>query len=133
MTKKKKIIIISVIAAVFIIIGIAVFAVWGIQHYMDKNTWATIRVTGAVQSDTADAFEGEQECLKGDTLSFAGVILRITDIRHDGTVSFSVEQGKLLNENGAAVSSGMLVKKTGTDYRLDNGYVTLTVTSNRYR
>lgn len=132
MTKKKKIII-SVIAAVFIIIGLATFAVWEIQHYMDRNTWATVRVTRTAQSDTADAFEGEQECLKGDTLSFAGVILRITDIRHDGTVSFSVEQGKLLNENGAAVSSGMLVKKTGTDYRLDNGYVTLTVTSNRYR
>ena len=133
MTKKKKIIIISTIVAVFIIIGLIVFGVWEIQQYTDRNTWATIRVTGAVQSDTADAFESEQECLKGDTLSFAGVILRITDIRHDGTVSFSVEQGKLLNENGAAVSSGMLVKKTGTDYRLDNGYVTLTVTSNRYR
>ncbi len=133
MTKKKKTIIIVTLAGVFVIIGLIVFGVWAIQQYMDKNTWATVRVTGAVQSDTADAFESEQECLKGDTLSFAGVILRITDIRHDGTVSFSVEQGKLLNENGAAVSSGMLVKKTGTDYRLDNGYVTLTVTSNRYR
>ena len=56
MTKKKKTIIIVTLAGVFVIIGLIVFGVWGIQHYMDKNTWATIRVTGAVQSDTADAF-----------------------------------------------------------------------------
>ena len=129
--KKKTLIII--IAAVFIIIGIAVFAVWGIQHYMDKNTWATVRVTGTAQSDTADAFEGDQECKKDDTLSFAGVRLRITDIRHDGTVTFSVEQGKLLDENGAAVTSGKLILREKADYKLTNGWVQLTVISNRYR
>jgi len=133
MTKKKKIIIISTIVAVFIIIGLIVFGVWEIQQYMDKNTWATIRVTGAAQSDTADAFEGDQECKKDDTLSFAGVRLRITDIRHDGTVTFSVEQGKLLDENGAAVTSGKLVLHEKADYKLTNGWVQLTVTSNRYR
>ena len=133
MTKKKKIIIISTIVAVFIIIGLIVFGVWEIQQYMDRNTWATIRVTGAVQSDTADAFEGDQECKKDDTLSFAGVRLRITDIRHDGTVTFSVEQGKLLDENGAAVTSGKLVLHEKADYKLTNGWVQLTVTSNRYR
>ena len=132
MTKKKKIIII-ISAITLVLAALVVVAVMAVHHYMERNTWATIRAAGTRMGDTADAFESEQECLKGDTLSFAGVILRITDIRHDGTVSFSVEQGKLLNENGAAVSSGMLVKKTGTDYRLDNGYVTLTVTSNRYR
>ena len=129
--KKKTLIII--IAAVFIIIGIAVFAVWGIQHYMDKNTWATVRVTGTAMSDTADAFEGDQECKKDDTLSFAGVRLRITDIRHDGTVTFSVEQGKLLDDSGAAVTSGKLVLHEKADYKLTNGWVQLTVTSNRYR
>ena len=133
MTKKKKIIIISTIVAVFIIIGLIVFGVWEIQQYMDRNTWATIRVTGAAHSDTADAFEGDQECKKDDTLSFAGVRLRITDIRHDGTVTFSVEQGKLLDENGAAVTSGKLVLHEKADYKLTNGWVQLTVTSNRYR
>lgn len=128
--KKKTLIII--IAAVFIIIGIAVFAVRGIQHYMDKNTWATVRVTGTAQSDTADAFESDQECKKDDTLSFAGVRLRITDIRHDGTVTFSVEQGKLLDESGAAVTSGKLILREKKSYGLTNGFVDMTVTSNRY-
>ena len=133
MTQKKKTIIIVTLAGVFVIIGLIVFGVWAIQQYMDRNTWATVRVTGTAQSDTADAFESEQECLKGDTLSFAGVILRITDIRHDGTVTFSVEQGKLLNENGAAVTSGKLVLHEKADYKLTNGWVQLTVISNRYR
>lgn len=132
MTKKKKIIII-ISAITLVLAALAVVAVMAVQHYMERNTWATIRAADTRMGDTADAFEGEQECLKGDTMSFAGVTIRITDVKHDGTVTFSVEYGKLFDENGEPVSNGKIVKKSGTNYSLGNGSVTLTVVSNRYR
>lgn len=132
MTKKKKIIII-ISAITLVLAALVVVAVMAVQHYMERNTWATIRAAGTRMGETADAFEGEQECLKGDTMSFAGVTIRITDVKHDGTVTFSVEYGKLFDENGEPVSNGKIVKKSGTNYSLGNGSVTLTVVSHRYR
>lgn len=133
MTKKKKIVLAAVSAAVLAIAALTVLIFAGLQGYTARNTWATIRVTGTRISDTADAFDSEQECLRGDTVSFAGVVLRVTDIRHDGTVSFSVEQGGLYGKDGLPVNTDRLVKDESSDYRLADGSVVLTVTDNRYR
>lgn len=131
-TKKKKIII-SVIVVLVSILTTVIFAVVEMNIYIDTHTWATVSISGEIHSDTADAFSEQYEYLKGDTISFGNVILDITDITHDGEVTFSVKQGNLYNDSGEAVSKDMLIKGVKSEYKLENGTVYLTVTANRYQ
>ena len=129
--KNKRIIII--LAAVFIVAFLIFSVIKSINKYVDTHTWATIRITGELNSDTADSFDEEHEYLKGDAITIGNVILDITDISTNGTVDFSVKQGHLYNEAGKTIDSDNIIKKTKSNYKLDNGYVSLTVTDNRYQ
>lgn len=131
--KKKKIFIIIISAVVIVIALIIVLAILSISRYMDTHTWATISVSGEMNSFPTDDFAYEQEYLKGDNISFGDIILNITDITHDGTVEFEIQQGDLLNADGESVNDGILVKSDRADYKLNDGYVSLVVTDNRYQ
>lgn len=132
-SKKKKNIFVIISVLVIVIALIILFAILSISRYMDTHTWATISVSGEINSFQTDAFAYEQEYLKGDNISFGDIILNITDITHDGTVEFEVQQGDLLNADGETVDTGTLVKNGRADYKLNNGYVSLIVIDNRYQ
>ncbi len=132
MSKRKKKGIIGLIL-ILLFAGMASCAVVSINHYFDRNTWATILVSGEIHSDTADAFVDEHEYLKGDRITFGTVILEVTQIEHDGTVSFSVKQGRLYDEKGNEIHTGTLSREGKVYYRIENGQVSLSVTANRYR
>lgn len=126
----------SVIAAAIIfalLTALAVLLVTELNRYTDTHTWATVSVAGELHADTDEIFAKEQEYLKGDTIAFGNVILKITDITHDGTVTFSVRQGELFDETGAAVHTGSIVRDTVLRCQTENGTVSLTVTDNRYQ
>lgn len=131
-SKKKKIIIIVVTVLVLALSAI-VITVAEINKYVDTHTWATVSISGEINSDTADAFSEQREYLKGDSISFGDVILDITDITHDGEVTFSVKQGNMYNESGESVGKDTLTKGVKSNYKLNNGTVSLTVTDNRYQ
>lgn len=132
-SKKKKKILIIISSVVIVIALVIVFAILSINRYVDTHTWATISVSGEMNSFPTDNFAYEQEYMKGDNISFGDIILNITDITHDGTVEFKVQQGDLLNADGESVNDGTLVKSDRADYKLNDGYVSLIVTDNRYQ
>lgn len=66
-------------------------------------------------------------------IKIGNVILNITDISHDGTVSFSVQQGELYNEEGETIDADTIFKDAKSNYKLHNGFLSLNVTSNRYQ
>lgn len=130
---KRNAVIVWIIAAATLLAALITVAVISIDHYIDTHTWATVYITGEINSDTSDAFAEEHEYLKGDKISFAGITLKITDITHDGTVTFSVEQGNLYNKSGEAVNSGVITKNELEHYKIDKGTVYLRVIRNRYQ
>lgn len=132
-TKNNKLIFI-IIGMILILVSSAIYiVVYEINYYVDTHTWATVSISGELSSDTSDAFSEEHEYLKGDKIVFGNVILYITDITHDGTVTFSVEQGELCNEAGETVKTAQIKKGVTSGYKLKNGAVSLTVSSNRYQ
>lgn len=130
---KTKKIITAIIAAVLVLALLTTLFIVSINHYFDTHTWATIYISGEINSDTFDAFAEEHEYLKGDNIEFGNVILVITDITHDGTVTFSVQQGNLYNEAGEVVNTDIIVKGVKANYKLNDGTVYLIVNSNRYQ
>ena len=127
---KKKII----LSSIMILAAIAVIcAVFGINNYIDTHTWATISIDGVSESETSDAFDQQQECLKGDHISIGSVILEVTDITHDGTVTFVVVQGDLQDESGNSIDEDTLTLRAKKRYRIPNGNIGLEVVSNRYQ
>ena len=128
---KKIIIIITMILLLFI--GGMIVVIREINHYVDTHTWATVRVTGEIHSDTDDAIYEEHEYLKGDHISFADVSLSITDITHNGDVTFSVQRGNLYNAEKQEIKSDTLHRAVNTAYSIDNGSICLQVTDNRYQ
>lgn len=129
MNKKKKIMI-TIIVVISLLVFVGLFFMISIHRYIDTHTWATIKITGEVNTNT---FESEQECLKGDTVSIGNVVLRVTDITHEGEVSFKVEQGKLMDSAGNSIDEVTLTKEDNKEFRLDNGYFNITVISNRFQ
>lgn len=129
---KRNKIIIAILVAFFILSALTVFSIMSINKYIDTHTWATICVKGTIDQDNTDSFNFEREYLKGDAIAFGNVILDITDISHDGTVTFSVRQGDLYNETGKNIDGDTISKDAGSDYLINNGSVSLTVTNNRY-
>ena len=132
MTKMKKLLI-GFGIAVFLLFAAGMLFSFSVRRYMDRNTWATVSVTGEIHSDTDEAFAEEHEYLKGGSILFEDVILRVEKITHAGTVTFSVKQGTLCSEAGETVTTGVIERDVQSHYRLNNGSVTLTVTNNRYR
>ena len=131
-TKSKRFKIIIIILAV-ILTFLIVSAIKSVNKYIDTHTWATISITGTINSDTSGSFNYEHEYLKGDIIKIGNVILNITDISHDGTVSFSVQQGELYNEEGETIDADTIFKDAKSNYKLHNGFLSLNVTSNRYQ
>lgn len=130
---KRNAVIVWIIAAAALLAALITVAVISIDHYIDTHTWATVYITGEINSDTSDAFAEEHEYLKGDKISFAGITLKITDITHDGTVTFSVERGDLYNDYVEAVDSDIITKDENKHYKIDNGTVYIRVIGNRYQ
>lgn len=96
----------AIIAAVLVLALLMTLFIVSINHYFDTHTWATICISGEINSDTFDSFAEEHEYLKGDNIEFGNVILVITDI---------------------------IVKGVKANYKLNDGTVYLIVNSNRYQ
>lgn len=130
--KKKRLIIILIILAV--VLGLpATFIIYGINKYIDTHSWATIAVDGAYsESDVEDAIYYQQECLKGDYISMGSVDIKITEITHDGTVTFKVVMGELKDESGNIIKKDTLELQNKKGYKIPEGYMQLEVVSNRY-
>lgn len=127
--RKTIVLLISVFAFIVIFVG---FLYIQLLKYHDTHTWATIWISGTVEAETSDAFEQENECLKGDTISAGGVTLYIDRIEHDGTVTFHVKQGEMKDANGELVKKETLTAHDKKRYRLTNGSIQVEVISNRY-
>ncbi len=128
---QKVIVILTIIILLFA--GGVIIVVREMNHYVDTHTWATVRVTGEMHSDTDDAVYEEHEYLKGDYISFADVSLMITNITNDGDVSFSVQRGHLYNTQKQEIKSDTLHRAVNTAYATDTGSISLQVTNNRYQ
>lgn len=128
--KRNKIIIIAV---VFLLALITASVIRSVHKYVDTHTWATIRMTAEINSDTPDSILYEHEYLKGDNIVIGNVTLAITKISTDGTVTFSVQQGELYNEAGKSIDADTIFKNAQSNYKLNDGVMSLTVTSNRYQ
>lgn len=130
--KKKRLIIILIILAV--VLGLpATFIIYGINKYIDTHSWATIAVDGAYsESDVEDAIYYQQECLKGDYISMGSVDIKITEITHDGTVTFKVVMGELKDESGNIIKKDTLELQNKKRYKTPEGYMQLEVVSKRY-
>lgn len=131
-SNKRNVLFIGIIVVVMVLAILAVIFITSINHYFDTHTWATVSVSGEINLDASDAPVKEQEYVKGDNIILGSVILKITDITHDGTVTFSVQQGNLYKEAGGAVNSDTLVKGVKANYKMDEGTVSLIVNSSRY-
>ena len=131
-SKKNMAIKIIVIVVAFIFALLAVSTIGSIKRYHDKYTWAKISVTGKIYSDTSSSFSNEYECLKGDTIPIDDVTLIITNITTDGTVTFSVQKGDLYDESGKKIDDDTIFLNAKSNYKLNNGVVSLTVTNNWY-
>lgn len=128
--KKKRIIIVLIVLAV--VLGlIATILISGIKKYIDTHTWATIAVDG-IYYGTDDPFNHQEEYLKGDYFGAGSVDLMITDITHDGTVTFKVMYSELRDESGNIIDKDTLDLHIKKQYRIPEGYMQLEVVSNRY-
>ena len=131
--KKRKRFIIIIITAVLISAFLTALVIISIKKYSDTHTWATIRIAGSTDPASSGSFDYLNEYLKGDSIVVGDVILEITDISIDGTVAFSVRQGDLYNGSGKTIEADTVIKDVKSNYKLDNGAFSLTVTDNRYQ
>lgn len=113
------------------VLGVITFH--SIQKYTDTHTWATVAVNGEHHGDTDDAYSDQREYLKNDQLSVGTLTLVITDITHDGTVTFKVKNGELKNQSGAVIEEDILTLNQAKYYQSDKDSFSLRVTSNRYQ
>ncbi|MBR6328871.1 MAG: hypothetical protein IKR68_04395 [Lachnospiraceae bacterium] len=130
MNKKIKwiLIVMAVLFAIFCVV-----AYLGIRDYTDTHTWATVTVSGTDNGETADAYYYQQECLKNDQISIGTLTLVVTDIKHDGTLSFSVKNGELKNYNGETITSDVLQYGVQKNYSHDTHSFSLCITDKRYQ
>ena len=135
MKNKKRIIIISIFAMLFLIFAVlfTVFLVVPYFRFIDNNTWATVTIEGEITPGANGVFELTQEYLKGDAITVGDVTLKITDIGTEGTVRLKVQSGNLYDTNGNAVKKFKIDLNNGAEYIMDNGSVNFTVISNRYQ
>ena len=129
---KKKVL--KVCIVIFVILAvIGLFCYHGLRQYFDNNTWATVTVNGTSDGETADTYYDDQECLKGDRISISTLTLEVTNVEHDGTLSFTVKSGELKDESGNKIQKDVLEKGVMKSYKSGSDSFTLCVTSNRYR
>lgn len=138
--KKNKKKIVLVVLGVFLIavLGICVWGYCYAKHYMDTNTWATVRFTGTVESDTSDEYEESREFLKGDTYQLHSTTITIEDITHDGEVTIKFKPAVKNADTGEEIKSAVIDKNNGLNIEEicangDSASWQLRVTNNRYR
>lgn len=129
----KKKILITIPAIILLCVLLYNYFIVSISKYVDTHTWATIRVSGEVNTDILMPCEFDQECLQGDTVSIDNVILLVTDITHEGEISFEVKQGNLMDSDGNPIDKVTLTKEKEKEFRIDNGSLSMVVVSNRYQ
>lgn len=123
-----------VLGLVLLLLGAIGAMIWrSIQIYSDTHTWATVAVAGEHHGDTDDAYSDQREYLKGEQLSVGTLTLVITDITHDGTVTFRVKYGELTDQSGASVEEDTLTLNQVKYYSTSEDSFSLRVTSNRYQ
>lgn len=134
MKSKKVIKIVLIIAAVICVLlgGLAVITIKYINHYTDTNTWATIVVDNGLQA-SEDGFISEEEYLKGDTIRIGSATLEIEDITHEGETTLSVQSGDVYNSNGEFVETFVINYDQQAGLTIDDEYVRLYVSNNKYR
>ncbi len=81
-----------------------------LKKYKDTHTWATIRITGTVESDTSDAYEESAEFLKGDTYHLHNTTVTIEDITTAGEVTLRFEPAVIQLTTGETVSEVVIGK-----------------------
>ncbi|MBP3273114.1 MAG: hypothetical protein J6M17_12970 [Ruminococcus sp.] len=126
---------IAVMGTIIVAVILTIFAILKMSagRYAGKECIASIMVSGETHTDTADAFEEKHEYRKGDSISFAGVSLKITDITRHGEVCFTVESGSLYDSNKNAVTSAALIRDEAAYYSTDNGTVKLLVINTEFQ
>ncbi len=138
--KKSKKKIIFVVLGVFLIAMLGIY-IWGyisIKHYMETNTWATVWITGTVESDTIDAIDESREFLKGDTYQLHNTKITIGDITHDGETKLYFDPEVINADTGEAVKAVVIDKNNGINIKElctdgESASWQLRVTNNRYR
>ncbi len=126
--------IIKILLVLLIVVAALIAFLYGeVLKYTDTHTWATIYMTGTMDSDTADTFSEEHEYLKGEDIVIGTTILRITKITHAGDVTFEVKQGEIKNDSGVIVLVDTISLNESKWYRMSNGNFNLRVTNNRYQ
>lgn len=135
MKKKTIVIIVSVLSILLISFAllITIFLVNPYFKYIDTHTWATVMVSGEIQSDEEGVFELTQEYLKGDTIIVGEVTLEITDIAHNGVVDMKLQSGEMYDSNGNKVKKFSISLDKQGNFTMNNGTVTFQVISNRYQ
>lgn len=134
MKNKKVIKIILIITTVFCVIlgGLALITIRYINHYMDTNTWATIVIDHGLQASD-DGFYSEEEYLKGDVIYIGTATLEIEDITHEGQTTIRVQSGDVYNSNGEAVKTFVINYDKQAGLTIDDEFVRLYVSNNKYR
>lgn len=110
MNGKKKIILISILIPLVLITTLIVVIYVGLNNYHDRNTWAVVSIEEVSSEETTDKIVPSKDLLKGDTVSLDDVTLEVTNVEHDGTISFRVKNGTLSDESGNQINK-MNVKK----------------------
>lgn len=106
--KTKKTILILLILLILTGLFIVIISV---EKYMDRNTWATLQISGTVLSDTADAFDERREFLKGDSYRLHSTTLTIEDITHSGEVLITFHPAVIDNRTGEWVETATIGKE----------------------
>ena len=135
MKKKTIVIIVSVLSILLISFALFITIFWVNPYfkYINTHTWATVTVSGEIQSDEEGVFELTQEYLKGDTIIVGEVTLEITDIAHNGVVDMKLQSGELYDSNGNKVKKFSISLDKQGNFTMNNGTVSFQVIINRYQ
>ncbi len=124
----------SIVGIVGALIALFVFVIYiPYINYTNTHTWATISVVAEIHSDVDEVLTYTDEYLQDDTIDIANMTLLVKDITIDGEVTFKVQQGNLYDDNGNPITSFIMNVGKKESYKTDNGYVTISVDSNRYQ
>lgn len=126
--------IIQIIGIMAILVAIFYFVFYRpINKYIDTHTWATISTVESIEDETSDVFVESAEYLKGDRMRVYSAVLLIEDITHDGTVTFSVSEGALYDENDIQVTEFKIEREKSRNFFQEYGSVEISVGSVRYQ
>lgn len=109
-----------------------------IIKYEDTHTWATIRVTGAVETEASDVLEESREFLQGDTYQLRSATVSIKDITTAGEVTIKFEPEVNNLDTGELIAEAVIGKHDVLNVQeiCDNGDCAIwqiRVISNRYQ